>query len=351
MLLESDYKRHDNWIMQVILSTMDEGVMVIDKNSYVILVNRAAENIFLQGQRTFLYKKCEDIMENQEIIGLIYDVLSRGKEVFQEIMMDTTRLVFRVHGAPIKDPNGSVQAVVVIFYDVTEARDFTQVRSEFVGNVSHELRTPLTSIKGFVETLLDGAMENSDICRRFLTIIDEESERLSRLIDDLLTLSSLEGKEGISRFKAVCIVQCMRNVMNILGPQISEKKLQVELIYSTDLPYIKVDEDLLGQVLINLLDNAIKYTLPCGKIIIRVRKKDSRVVITFTDTGMGIPEESLSRVFERFYRVDKARARSHGGSGLGLSIVKHIVESYGGEIFVNSEVGKGSTFGVSFLAF
>ncbi len=349
MLLDDNYQSYDNWIMKVILSTMVEGVLVIDKNSHVIRVNRAAENIFMQRQNVLLYRQLQDITTSSELISLVREVLGKGKEIFQEISMISTRQLYRVHGAPIKDSHGMVQGAVVIFYDVTEVRDFAQIRSEFVGNVSHELRTPLTSIKGFVETLLDGAMENSAMCRRFLTIIDDESERLSRLIDDLLTLSSLESNDKISRLKPVCIAGSMRNVMNILGPQISEKCLQVEFIYSTSLPYIKADEDMLGQVLINLLDNAIKYTPPNGKIVIRSKRNESRVITTFTDTGMGIPEESLARVFERFYRVDKARSRSHGGTGLGLSIVKHIVESHGGEVFVNSEFGKGSTFGVGFL--
>jgi two-component system phosphate regulon sensor histidine kinase PhoR len=349
MHLETDYGVYDKLIMEGILSTMVEGVLVIDNSSYVIRANRAAENIFMQRQKVLLYRPLQDISPNGDLICLVNGVLSRGKEIFQEITLFPTRQLYRVHGAPITDQYGLVQGAVIIFYDVTEVRDFAQVRSEFVGNVSHELRTPLTSIKGFVETLLDGAMENSAICRRFLTIIDDESERLSRLIDDLLTLSSLESKEKISRLKPVCIARSMRNVMNILGPQISEKNLLVEFIYPRSLPYIKADEDLLNQVLINLLDNAVKYTPRNGRIIIRSRKVKSRVVTTFTDTGMGIPEESLTRVFERFYRVDKARSRSLGGTGLGLAIVKHIVESHGGEVFVNSEIGKGSTFGVGFL--
>ncbi len=350
MLLENDYQIYEQSVIPVILSTMIEGVLVIDENFHVIKVNRAAENIFMQRENVLLYRQIQDITDNQDIIKLASEVLSKGKEAFQEITMIPARQLYRVHGAPIKDSYGMVQGAVVIFHDFTEIRDFAQVRSEFVGNVSHELRTPLTSIKGFVETLLDGAMENSVICRRFLTIIDDESERLSRLIDDLLTLSSLESNDKISRLKPVCIAQSMRNVMNIMGPQISEKKLQVEFIYSRSLPYIRADEDLLGQVLINLLDNAIQYTPPQGKVIIRSLRDESRVITTFTDTGMGIPEDSLTRVFERFYRVDKARSRRHGGTGLGLSIVKHIVESHGGEVFVNSEIGKGSTFGIGFLA-
>jgi len=142
----------------------------------------------------------------------------------------------------------------------------------------------------------------------------------------------------------------MRGVMNMLGPQISDKKLHVEFVYPDGLSLVLADEDLLGQVLINLLDNAIKYTPPGGSIFVRSRMRDSRVITTISDTGVGIPPDSLPRVFERFYRVDKARSRNQGGTGLGLSIVKHIVESHGGEVFVESEIGKGSTFGVSFLA-
>jgi two-component system phosphate regulon sensor histidine kinase PhoR len=142
----------------------------------------------------------------------------------------------------------------------------------------------------------------------------------------------------------------MRNVLNILGPQISEKSLRVDLIYRKDHSYILADEDLLNQVFINLLDNAIKFTPENGSIIMRCRKQEDRLILTITDTGVGIPRDSLPRRFERFYRVDKARSRRQGGTGLGLSIVKHIVESHGGEVFVESEVGKGSTFGVSFIA-
>jgi two-component system phosphate regulon sensor histidine kinase PhoR len=224
------------------------------------------------------------------------------------------------------------------------------MRSEFVGNVSHELRTPLTSIKGFLETLLDGAMENSVLCRRFLSIMDTETNRLSRLIEDLLSLSSIESKERILRPKPVCMVHSVRSVLNMFGPQISERQLRVDFIYQRDLSRINADEDLLNQVLVNLLDNAIKYTPQKGNITIRCRNQQNRVMTTITDTGVGIPRESLPRVFERFYRVDKARSRDQGGTGLGLSIVKHIVESHGGEVFVESEIGKGSTFGVNFIA-
>lgn len=336
--------------MNAILISMAEGVLVLDKDSYIILANRAAENLFLVREGVLLGKTFSTITDNEKISNMVCEVLHSGGEVFTETTIKPGTKIFRVHVSAITDESGSIEGAVAVFHDVTDARNFDQMRSEFVGNVSHELRTPLTSIKGFVETLLDGAMENREVCRRFLSIIDTESERLNRLIEDLLSLSSIESKERSMNFKPVCLVRSIRNVMNILGPQISEKSLQVEFIYGDDMAYIDADEDLLNQVLINLLDNAIKYTPKNGKITIRCRRRDSRILTTISDNGVGIPRESLPRVFERFYRVDKARSRQQGGTGLGLSIVKHIVEAHGGEVFVDSKIGQGSIFGVSFIA-
>lgn len=340
----------DKMTMNAILTSMAEGVLVLDRQAHIILANKAAENIFLVRDGALTGRTFSDLADHEKIIDMVGEALSNGKEVFLETVIKPHTQIFRVHVAPIKGEYGGIDGAVAVFHDVTDARNFDQMRSEFVSNVSHELRTPLTSIKGFVETLLDGALENIGLCRRFLTIIDSESYRLGRLIEDLLTLSSIESKEHAIDRHPVCVAHYVGSVMNIMGPQISEKCLRVEYIYEHDLPHIHADEDLLNQVLINLLDNAIKYTPKNGKITIRSQECDSRVVTTITDTGVGIPHESLPRVFERFYRVDKARSRDMGGTGLGLAIVKHIVESHGGEVMVESEVGKGSTFGVSFIA-
>lgn len=344
MLKLSDYQK----LMPTIITSMVDGVIIFDRNGGIILANKAAENLFLiRGELTG--KNLADLRDNAEISQMIRKVLRNGREVFRETIIRPSTQIFRVHVVSIKNEDNDIEGAVAVFHDVTDARNFDQVRSEFVGNVSHELRTPLTSIKGFVETLLDGASEDRVLCRRFLSIIDAETERLTRLIEDLLTLSSIESKETILRPKPVCLVRSIRGIINVFGPQISEKMLQVEFIHPTKLSYIYVDDDLVGQVMINLLDNAIKYTPRGGKIIIRCYEKDSRLITTVTDTGMGIPHESIPRVFERFYRVDKARSRDQGGTGLGLAIVKHIVESHGGDVFVESQIGKGSTFGVSFL--
>ncbi len=336
--------------IQAILTSLVEGVIILDLDGRVIVANHVAERIFHTPRGALVGKNMQAISPNNgELVAMVDEAVSGGKETFAETMLGTHNQVYRVVVRPVKDDSGQMEGTVVVFHDVTDIRNFAQVRSEFAGNVSHELRTPLTSIKGFVETLLDGAMANADTCRRFLNIIDAETDRLSRLIEDLLTLSSIESKEKLISPKPVNLAQSIRTVINMLGPQISEKDLMVKFIYPPDMPCVHADEDLLGQVLINLLDNAIKYTPVRGVVTMRCRERESRIVITVTDTGVGIPEESIPRVFERFYRVDKARTRSQGGTGLGLSIVKHIVESHGGQVFVKSEVGKGSTFGVCFL--
>lgn len=333
-----------------IFSSLTEGILVFDSTGKVVMSNKSAGNIFLMREDTLIGLSISDFNSNEELNNVVLEVLTTGREIFIETSIEPDLRIFRIQATPVKNSMGVVVEVIVIFKDVTSTRNFEQMRSEFVANVSHELRTPLTSIKGFVETLLDGEVEDKALIRRFLTIIDNETNRLSRLIEELLTLSSIESKERIIKPKPVCMGKSIRSVLNILGPQISEKKLHIEFIYPNDLSLIHADEDLLGQVLINLLDNAIKYTNTGGKIIIRSYRDKSRVITLITDTGMGIPSDSIPRIFERFYRVDKARSRSKGGTGLGLSIVKHIVESHGGEVFVQSEIGKGSTFGFSFLA-
>ncbi|NSW82284.1 MAG: PAS domain-containing protein [Syntrophothermus sp.] len=331
--------------MKAILTTLVDGVMAVSRDGIVTLANKAAEEIFKARHEGLVGKPFASLVSSQELNQMLEDVFETGRQIFTETALE--QCLFRVQMAAINGEKGDVEGAVVVFHDVTDARKFDQMRSEFVANVSHELRTPLTAIKGFVETLLDGALEDKLICRRFLTIIEGENNRLTRLIDDLLTLSAIESRERKLTLKPVCLVTSIIQVMNILGPQAREKRLHLELIFNRDLPPVKADEDLVGQVLINLIDNAIKYTSPGGKIVIRVKRGGDQVFTSITDTGTGIPQESLPRLFERFYRVDKARSRELGGTGLGLAIVKHIVESHGGEVFVESELGKGSTFGFS----
>lgn len=337
----------ENSRMQAILTSMVDGVVGLDTEARIMQVNRAAEKIFMRREVHLIGQNFTTLLGLLEIDRMIQQVLQTGQEAFVEMrIFPNSESFYRIHIVPIIGADGGTEGAVAVFHDVTDARKFDQMRTEFVANVSHELRTPLTSIKGFVETLLDGAMEDQMLCRRFLTIIDNETDRLTRLIEDLLSLSAIESKDIKVTKRRVNLVESAKTVFNVLGPQAAEKKLRMELIFPKYVPCIEADEDLINQVLINLIDNAIKYTPDEGKIVVRLQTDGPWVDIKVIDTGLGIPEESLPRLFERFYRVDKARSRGQGGTGLGLAIVKHIIELHAGEVFVESEIGVGTTFTV-----
>ncbi|NLW63971.1 MAG: PAS domain-containing protein [Syntrophomonadaceae bacterium] len=331
--------------MQAILASMVDGLVAVDKEGRISKVNRAAEGLFMLQERHLLGQTFRSLLNTSDLHDTIIEVLRTGVEFRAEHnIFPNQENIYRINIVPLKGEKDDIEGALAVFHDITDARKFDRMRSEFVANVSHELRTPLTSIKGFVETLLDGALEDKMLCRRFLTIIDSETDRLTRLIDDLLTLSAMETKEIGVNLQNVNLVESVKNVFNIMGPQAEDKNLRMELIYSPQAAWVKADQDLIRQVLINLIDNAIKYSSDDGKIVVRIFNENGKTVTKVSDTGIGIAQESLQRVFERFYRVDRARSRVFGGTGLGLAIVKHIVELHGGEVFVSSQIGVGSTF-------
>jgi two-component system phosphate regulon sensor histidine kinase PhoR len=227
---------------------------------------------------------------------------------------------------------------------ISELKLLEQVRQDFVANVSHELRTPLSNIKGYAETLLDGALDDKKNAKDFLNIIYKESDRLSKLIDDLLDLSKIESGKMKMVIKPLELRPIAVRVIDILKKFATDKSINISVSIPEDLPRLLGDENRITQALINLVDNAIKYTAASGAVKISASKQDGFVKIDVTDTGMGIPKKDIPRIFERFYRVDKARSRELGGTGLGLSIVKHIAQSHGGDVLVISTLGKGSTF-------
>jgi two-component system phosphate regulon sensor histidine kinase PhoR len=228
--------------------------------------------------------------------------------------------------------------------DVTKLRKLESLRRDFVANVSHELKTPLTSIKGFIETLLDGALDEREIAVKFLSIIYQETERLNNLIHDLLDISKLESGAGEIKKKSIKLDQLIDEILLTLNNRMSDKNIELTKDFAAKL--IIGDEDLLKEVFLNLIDNAIKYTQAGGKISVGSRNVKGGTLIYVKDNGYGIPADSLPRIFERFYRVDKGRSREMGGTGLGLSIVKHIIERHNGKVTVESELGKGSQFSV-----
>lgn len=337
--------------MRAVLTGMADGVVAVDPEGRIILVNHAAEMMFHHQEGEVLGKHILRLVRNFRIEELVSQVLHSRNMLIDEFRTDpgTDRIV-RIYVTPIRADNSAVAGIVLVFRDVTELRQLEQMRTDFVANVSHELKTPLTSIKGFVETLLDGALEDQEACRRFLGIISEETDRLHRLIADLLSLARIEAPRFEAVYQAVSLTEAAAKNLEMLRPQAEAKRIRLSSELEPGLPRVLIKEDLLDQVVLNLLDNAVKYTQADGNVVIRAELKGNLVQVEVADTGIGIPEECLPRIFERFYRVDKARSRDLGGTGLGLSIVKHILERYGQKIWVRSVPGEGSVFGFTLAA-
>ena len=328
---------------QVLFNSMLEGLLLLDGKRRIYLANRAFNNLFsikteLRG------KTIMEALRLHELAELVGRVETEGQVFDYELKLpEVSGRWLRVNAAVISNSAGAREGTILVFHDLTRLKQLERTREDFVANVSHELRTPLSLIKGYVETLLDGARDNPEVAERFLKIIERNAERLDLLIQDLLTISALESGRMELNLQPVALRALAEKVFADL--QAKAKNKDVSLI--NDLPELTANADVnrLEQVLANLVDNAIKYGRAQGSVKVSGQKvADGKVEIFVQDDGPGIPPESLDRVFERFYRVDKARSRDQGGTGLGLSIVKHIVHSHGGEVWAKSEPGKGATF-------
>jgi two-component system phosphate regulon sensor histidine kinase PhoR len=328
---------------QAILSGMIEGVIAIDQDQRIILINSTAEVMFDISCDKALDRFHWEIIRISKLNALFQEVLETGNNKVEELTLHyREERMLQVQMAAIPDEEGVPWAVVAVFHDITEIRRLENVRKEFVANVSHELKTPLTSIKGSIETLQEGAINDSENSLRFINIIKKHSDRLERLIDDLLDLSQIESGKIEMDFEPVNLSEIVNGVASNFEEITSQKGQKINVNIPSGLPYVLADEEKIETVLTNLLDNAVKYTPEFGEITISAVAKDSEVQIEVADTGIGIPAKELPRVFERFYRVDNTRSRELGGTGLGLSIVKHIVEAHGGTVNAQSELGIGS---------
>lgn len=331
--------------IQAILASMADGVIAVDPWGRVILVNPVVEKLFGITLEASRGKNILRIIHNSELEKMINHALETGKPVDKQVEIQTPDpIIFYVNVTPLKSGGTDKGGLVAVLKDITERKRVEEMRSDFVANVSHELRTPLTSIRGFAETLLDGAVEDHKVARPFLEIINTETERLSRLIDELLNLSKIEDRKTIPNWQTLNINSLIDRAVAILKPRALEKEITIGVEAPETLPPFEGDADMICQVLINLIDNSISYTQSGGEVYIRAAAGANELKVDVQDNGIGIPQESLCRVFERFYRVDKARSREQGGTGLGLSIVKHIVDAHHGSVQVESSVGMGSTF-------
>ncbi|MBI5400483.1 PAS domain-containing protein [Candidatus Saganbacteria bacterium] len=335
--------------LTIVLSSMSEAVIAVDNNGRLTFANPAAERIFNFLEPQVLGKTPRESLFNNEIADLFSRALASGGKISAEITTITPlQGVFLAQAGPILGNKGEILGVVTVLHDITELKKLENYRTEFIANVSHELKTPLTAIRSFVETLLGGAINDQKHNRDFLRKIDKHAGNLSALIDDILTLSRLETKRERIPFSPVDLKQILRRAIETVQEKAHKKNVRIEKMCRGENFTILGIEDHLYHAFLNLLDNALNYTDAGGKISINCEFLSDAVKITISDTGIGISAEHLPRLFERFYRVDKARARDLGGTGLGLAIVKHVMNLHNGSVAVTSTPGRGSEFTLDF---
>lgn len=326
-----------------ILGSMVEGVAVVNGSERLLFANPGFAEILDLDVPPTNGSALVEVVRQTELLEAVRKVLGGESRVQSEIVTGTLRQhYFAITVAAVRA--GDTTGAVVVLHDITELRRLERVRRDFVANVSHEFRTPLTAIQGFAETLLAGAMDDPQNRTRFLEIILEHSRRLARLTEDLLVLSKMDADRLELEIHRLRVSQLIESCLETAQHRATEKDLRISVNMPQRLPDIAGDRRRLAEVLQNLLDNAIQYTLPGGQILVSAETRDSEVILTVSDTGIGIPKADQPRIFERFYRVDVARSREAGGTGLGLAIAKHLVEVHGGRLWVDSEVGQGSHF-------
>ncbi len=326
-----------------VLDNLSEAVVAINARKEVVMLNPSAESLLGAPRVKAVGKSLIQLVRDPTLDEMMDRAMqTQGAESREvELSLGKKRSV-SANAVGISRSREGVAGLLVLS-DVTRLKRLEKLCKEFVANVSHELKTPLTSIKGFVETLQEGAVESPEKAKRFLGLIQEDTGRLTRLVEDLLELSKIESRELRLKLEPLDLKEECEKVMANFRPALTQKGVQAHLLAPSS-PRVLADRDSLRQVLVNLMDNAIKFNRPGGEIFIEVRTSEERVTVSIRDTGIGIAIEDQTRVFERFFRVDNARSRESGGTGLGLSIVKHIIEAHGGEVSCQSSPGRGSTF-------
>jgi len=344
--LRSTLARYDEAAgrLRAVIAGMPGGVVVVDEHDTIVLVNEEAARLLRFPAET-AGRQLGEIARSNELLDLMQESLQDNCPVIGEVTLPgpQERLI-ETRVSPVYDASHSLRGSVAMLIDVTELKRLEQIRSDFVANVSHELKSPLTSIRGFVETLRDGAYRDEKDCLHFIGILDRESQRLETLLNDLLLLSEIEARKSTISKAPVNLNELARQAAHDFSLIAGDRNVQIDLNLSPDDIIIDADAHLLGQAIGNLVDNAIKYNQAGGAVTIATVAANSSVVVKVSDTGIGIPSKDLPRIFERFYRVDKSHSRRVGGTGLGLSIAKHIIAAHNGTISAESELGKGSVF-------
>jgi two-component system phosphate regulon sensor histidine kinase PhoR len=333
--------------LNTILRGMSDGVMVVDAQGRIILINNVLEELLERPPAVF-GKMPVEVIRSAELQDGFAAALEEGKIFRMALTVGASDgdKVFDVIIARLM-PEGRTEGAVAVFHDITDLKRIEKVRKDFVANVSHELRTPLTSIKGYSETICHEKFQDDTKIRSFAEIILKHANRLSALVEDLLSLTKLESEKSVANKRKINFRDVLDSSVPMVKPAAEEKHLTIETDTVPEVIEAWADRDQIAQALINLLDNAIKYTPEGGTVRVLTKDVDDELHVTVEDTGLGIPREDIDRIFERFYRVDKNRSRDMGGTGLGLSIVKHIIQGHGGKVWVRSMLDEGSAFSFS----
>ena len=334
---------------QTILDVMQDGLLVVDSRRRVALSNPAFEKMF-ELRDGSVGAPLLEVVRHATLDRLIADTLRGGQPMRTELSLTNSPASgerhLEVSAVPIKAAADGTTGAVVLFHDITELKRLDQVRSDFVANVSHELRTPLSILRGYIETLLDNPETSREEFSRVLSVMERHSKRLGLVVDDLLSLTQLESANTELELNQVRVKELFNNLIHDWKEKFAAKNLKLVVDLPPDLQTIRADETRVQEVLYNLLEDAVKYSREGGEIRLQAARRGSEIVLNVSDDGIGISRDQLPRIFERFYRADKARSREHGGTGLGLAIAKHIAQLHGGRIEAESELGRGTTIRV-----
>jgi len=326
---------------EAILKSISDGLLIIDQKGIIVLSNQSFREILKIDEHPE-GKQFMEVIRNMDLLNLIRSAMFSKEEVTQEITIKKGGKDIEIiaKATPVINFQGSVSSIIILLHDITRIKHLENIRKDFVANVSHELKTPLTAIKGYAETLLDGGLNDKENSLKFIEIIKNQTDRLTALVEDLLTLSRIEFGEIKVDKKSLNLERIIDSIFQILNEKAIKKGLYIKKDIPSDAT-VYADRDKLMQILINLVDNAIKFT-DTGGVTIKYYKENGNFVLSVKDTGIGIPKAHLQRIGERFYRVDKARSRQLGGTGLGLAIVKHLVMAHGWDLKIESEVDRGT---------
>jgi two-component system phosphate regulon sensor histidine kinase PhoR len=347
--LELERNVHEGTLsVQAILGALPDGLVVVDDRHRAQMMNLEFRRVFGIGENA-AGEPLLELIRDVAVDRLLSDALDAGeprRESIQVSRVADKRLEIEVSAVPFRANSNQTGGAIVLFRDITQRRRLEEMRRDFVANVSHELRTPLSIFRGYLETLLEHPKQSPAELLRIFEVMEKHSNRLNLLVEDVLSLAQLEEPGASLSYTEIYLPDFLGAILRDWEKRFEAKLLNVSIDAPTDLPVLSADENRLQEVIYNLLDNAVKYSQPEGKIVMKAAREGDQVRISISDQGIGVPSRDLPRIFERFYRADKARSRELGGTGLGLSIVKHIVELHGGSVEAESTIGRGTTISV-----